>query len=804
MVIPLKDCIARPDGPDGTIYPLRDHLEAVAFGCGDYRGERQEQLKFLAGLLHDAGKAQSSWQSYIGGEGPRVPHSSFGAALFTFFAYKLIGTWSPRRKEKRELYFLSHKLARDINDHHGELHDLTDEVIWYTAGSWLDSSVLKSVDITGLSELIEGYFPGLAIVPEELFNWLKNVNYDWERLFNEAKSRINDLLDEAEDEHSAAAALCLRRFTASFIAADRYHAAGLHETVLQPAEARKALDRLNTYCRVKAKSALASGQASERMVGLRQAAQDASFKKYLDEKPSKRIFALTLPTGVGKTFTALRISLAACAAGECRRIIYVAPYLSILSQAAGEIASSSDLEVMQHHHLSLVDQKGAADGTEMDEQFFLAVESWQAPVVATTFNQFFRALFPRRAQQSMRLDSCAKAFLIIDEPQIIDGKVWNLFLRMLDAATREYQMQAMFVTATLPPLEKGLTLPVARLAPEKLDVPGRYIVCLTNGPLDEQGVAELAAEDLKRTGSVAVVMNTVRDAAQVYQVVKNLVHDGTAVFNLSGCMTPLHKAKRIEEISCFLACGYPTVVVCTQILEAGVDLSFRSVLRALPVIPAVAQVAGRANRHFTGDKARVIVFPFRRGGEMDTRKFVYREKESVTATDEVLNQYNRGWEEVATPEIVCRYYKHALDINPKTAFLGKLSEAAVGRWSSLAGIEPFGADYPQLSIFIPWGEHFLSWRMRQLLYRYSPHGTKGLFEKYLDKDFRSNLSFFERKQFMALMQQFVVQISTKYVDFASIFPDNPIGIINKQELYLDDTGLAHLYDNDDFTSCIIL
>lgn len=85
-----------------------------------------------------------------------------------------------------------------------------------------------------------------------------------------------------------------------------------------------------------------------------------------------------LPTGYGKTLTALRVALEAVSMGRCERIVYVAPYISILSQAANEIAKATGLPVLEHHHLSLLAQK--------DDQDVEALDSWQAPVVATTFN----------------------------------------------------------------------------------------------------------------------------------------------------------------------------------------------------------------------------------------------------------------------------------------------------------------------------------------------------------------------------------------------------------------------------------
>ena len=104
--------------------------------------------------------------------------------------------------------------------------------------------------------------------------------------------------------------------------------------------------------------------------------------------------------------------LTACSLGRAKRIVYVAPYISILSQATDDIRKATGLR-FQHHHLSVVQNPDFAEDDDL-----LLMESWQAPIVATTFNQLFLALFPRRAQHSMRLRALEGAFVIVDEPRL--------------------------------------------------------------------------------------------------------------------------------------------------------------------------------------------------------------------------------------------------------------------------------------------------------------------------------------------------------------------------------------------------
>jgi len=633
VVIPLAQCIARPDGPDGEKNYLVDHLLAVAGGWGDAKGDRGAQLRFLAGLLHDAGKTRVKWQEYIKkcGEEPGKHHqgpnhSPLGSALFTYCASSLLNSWDLQKDERKELRSLIMRLSRDIYDHHGNLRNIVrEEVPWRYS---LEPQHFKECDLPGLLELVLKYFPGCNLSSANVTSWLEDFPDKWERrFFNDFQLFVKRTLDSG-NKYRMAASCCLRADTARLIIADRYHASGLGKAFLSKQEAACAQGRLRSFCAERAKETLVDSDSSEKIVGLRQQAQEEAVGSYL-RAPEEYFYTLPLPTGMGKTFSSLQVALTACSQGKCKKIIYVAPYISILSQATGEIRKATDLEVLQHHHLSVIEHP------ELGEQVdYLTLESWQAPVVTTTFNQLFRALFPTRAQHTIRLGGLEGAFVIIDEPQVIDNAVWNLFLHMLETAVLEYGVQVLFTTATLPGLDIGLSRKAYPLSPKGgIEFSPRYVIEVREGEMDQEEVARTVFEEIKHVHNVAVVLNTIRDAVIVYDSLRDLLfHNKDKLpydlecYNLSGYMTPLHKAQVICEVSKRLKNKQPTVVVCTQILEAGVDLSFRTIFRALSVIPSIAQVAGRANRHGEGGISKVVIFYFRRDGETDTRKSVYTDK----------------------------------------------------------------------------------------------------------------------------------------------------------------------------------
>lgn len=787
MVVPFYQCIARPPSIDGTQHLLSDHLAAVAESWGDPRGDPPSRLRFLAGLLHDAGKAREPWQYYIRHVGERgvksVNHSPLGSALFVYCACKLLDAWHVAGNELRDLHSLTISLAYDIYDHHGPLSDFDVEPPWEDT---LDPEHFLECDLRGMAEFINQYFSEIMSDLGEITFWLAEFEDTWGRWVAKAHGYVQRMIDSQNGRFTAAAERCIRTRTAGLIAADRYHASSLTPDVLDCASAAKALSRLQEYCESRKLAIERLGKGALDICELRQRLQRECVRRY-QEDPDEGFYTLLLPTGLGKTLSSMRVALTACASGRCHRIIYVAPYLAILSQATKEINAATGLDVLQHHHLSAL----------YDESIdSLVLESWQAPVVTTTFNQLFRALFPSRAQQTLRLKGLDGAFVIIDEPQIIDGAVWNLFLKMLEAASNQCGMQVLFSTATLPPLEFGLDREAVPLAP-MIKAPERYKVLVIDGYLDEEGIAELAVEEAKKAGSVAVILNTIKDSANVYSLIRGRVPSDMKCYNISGCMTPLHKSRRITEISEQIKSSARVITVSTQVLECGVDLSFRTILRARPVIPSIAQAAGRGNRHAEGEIAYVKIFQFLQSGEKDTRQFVYRDKIAREETDLCIDAHTE-WTEPETRGIVDEYYRRLLSRNTNTALLDALVEAACGTWSAIEGRQPFGPEYPHVDLFVPYGEEYLSPRLVDLLYQYAPHGCEELYELYLDRRFRAKLDFAQRKRFMALLQHFIVSLDEKSArGIVQREEDVSIGRIIDKNLYSEDTGLAHLLGRQD-------
>ncbi|MGS0764724.1 CRISPR-associated helicase/endonuclease Cas3 [Syntrophomonas curvata] len=730
------------------------------------------------------------------------------------------------------------RIIRDICDHHSKLRDIEPDCPWHATPN--SEIVFKDMDIEGFHRFLCHYYTEFVAQPapssEQLLEWKEDFKKIWHGWQSSAMSlnakKLAKLMNI--DKEAAQRLLSFRDKTASFITGDRYDAGRIGISEINKAMAQKAITVLEQYCLETGERQIKKNPDAREMVEKRQEAQAQSLQQYRNNT-DKNLFSLALATGLGKTLTSMRIALEACRNGKSARIIYVAPYISILSQATNEIIDSTELEVLQHHHLSVLNAGQLKDN--FDDRDLLIMESWQALVVTTTFNQLFKALFPEKAQNLIRLPAMQDAFIIIDEPQIIDSQVWNLFLAQLETAVTKYNCNVLFISATLPPFEFGLQeLPYPLSV--KVETPARYIMNYSDNVFDEQDVAHCLVNSDKQ--KVATVLNTVRDTCEVFKNVKGLFEekgakivllnswleaindqdlvDSVFLVVLNGYMTPLHKEFIINAVNHALD-NYKSVgriiVISTQVIEAGVNMSFEEALRALGIMPSHIQFAGRVNRHgeMTDVIGKINIVNFKRGGETDSRKWVYLSENAREETDKLMERCH-PWDEKTCIGYLKEYYINTFDRNREQALLGYYEPVARGEWSLFAGIEPFGKSYQTYPIFIPWPDkatmlNTLDYyeanqirnssiqRILSVMEYFQLEDVEDIYDMYLMKEKMAKLNFVERKQFMALMEQFEVQVGENLIRLGQATGNSPITRLLYKDLYSLETGLGHHVGDED-------
>jgi CRISPR-associated endonuclease/helicase Cas3 len=324
------------------------------------------------------------------------------------------------------------------------------------------------------------------------------------------------------------------------------------------------------------------------------------------------LFSLTVPTGGGKTLSSMAFALEHAKKYNKRRIIYVIPYTSIIEQTADIFRDIFGQAVIEHHSNAEVDP-GAENSKSR-----LACENWDAPIVVTTNVQFFESLFAAKTSRCRKLHNIVGSIVVLDEAQLLPPEFLQPILDVLNLLTRHYGVTAVLSTATQPALAtreyfdaknnmRGLdNVREIMNDPDALySTLERVNVCL---PADwNTSVSwDTLASEISQRDSVLAIVNRRKDARELWQ----RLPEGT--LHLSALMCGEHRSKTIAQIKARLKDGIPTRVISTQLVEAGVDVDFPAVYRALAGLDSIAQAAGRCNREGRlaelGKQGEVIVF----------------------------------------------------------------------------------------------------------------------------------------------------------------------------------------------------
>ncbi|HEU5433546.1 MAG TPA: DEAD/DEAH box helicase family protein, partial [Thermomicrobiales bacterium] len=330
-------------------------------------------------------------------------------------------------------------------------------------------------------------------------------------------------------------------------------------------------------------------------------------------------FRLTVPTGGGKTRSGLAFALRHAVAHGLERVIVAVPYLTITDQTAQAYreALGSDRAVLEHHSgVALrqptdgVEGRADRDGSEAAAERWrrLAIQDWDAPVIVTTTVQLFDSLFGRTPTACRKLHRLARSVVILDEVQSLPAPLLPPILDGLQELVVHYGTSVVFSTATQPAFEAalqraGIAMPEPReIAPE----PARLFQTMRRvayeWPTQKMTWDEVAAA-MRQEPRVLAVVNTKRDALALLDALAD-----PAALHLSTSLCGAHRRDVLEVIRTRLADAQPCRVVSTQVIEAGVDIDFPVVLRALGPLDGIVQAAGRCNREGKLACGRVVVF----------------------------------------------------------------------------------------------------------------------------------------------------------------------------------------------------
>ena len=556
----------RPDGV-WEEHELDEHLQAVSAMAGRFaKGFNASSWAELAGLWHDLGKYREKFQKYIktvSGYDPeahiegavgRVDHSTAGA----IHAVEQLGV------RGRILAYL-------IAGHHAGLPD------WNSVEegqSSLCSRLGTGKEKGYLQEALTGGAPQSLLqrdMPQELPPCGTDTSWAlWIRMLFSCLVDA-DFLD-----------------TEAFMDSDKTKQRGAYPGLPQ------LLRRFDTHMANKAARAENNAVNRIRAGVLRQCRE-----KFVE---SPGLFSLTVPTGGGKTLSSMAFALNHAVHHSKKRVIYVIPYTSILEQTADVFRKIFGVDNVVEHHSNL-------DPAKEDARSRLATENWDAPIMVTTNVQFFESLFAAKTSRCRKLHNIVNSVVVLDEAQLLPPEFLNPVLHVMRDLAKGYGVSMVLSTATQPafsprPKFHGLEGVRELMADpdalysnlERVDV---HLPKRGNGCQDWAQIAN----ELQQFSSVLCIVNSRKDCRELHQLMpKDTIH-------LSALMCGEHRSRVIAEIKRRLRSGVPTRVISTQLVEAGVDIDFPVVYRAMAGLDAVAQAAGRCNREGRlSGKGLVVVF----------------------------------------------------------------------------------------------------------------------------------------------------------------------------------------------------
>lgn len=567
-VVGEQDMYAHTRNKQGEWHMLVDHLTEVANKTSQHTAYfRIQTPAFWVGLWHDLGKANPEFLAYLCACDQDLPakstsHAFGGAAII----YAVL--WMQEQSDSWK------DIALPIAGHHAGLHDAG------TLAQKLDAYIADhKMVLQKLSQFAH------ALPPPN--RWDIPILTKHEREFH-IRMAFSALVD------------------ADYLDTESHFDA--HRTQIRCGA--PGIDELWRKFEVNQQELLASAasieDANQDLMAVRKEIYEACISS---AQASLGFFRLTVPTGGGKTRSGLAFALQHILANrpQLRRVIVAIPYTSIIDQTAREYRRILGHGAILEHHSQV---PLSEDESQAQEQIRLrlASENWDAPVIVTTNVQLFESLFANRTGAVRKLHNIAGSVIILDEAQTLPVGMLKPALDVLQTLVKQYNVSVMLSSATQPAFH-GISgiVPTDIIPRSRFDEHFKKLARVDYTKRSEKlSWTEIATELRNSTSKqTMVVLNSRKDALRLLDELRDTNH----LFHLSTLLCGWHRKAMLRLIRRRLRHGLPTLLVSTQVVEAGVDIDFPEVWRALGPLDRIVQAAGRCNREGRmTTRGRVVIF----------------------------------------------------------------------------------------------------------------------------------------------------------------------------------------------------
>lgn len=637
----------RKDGEDTILQSLKQHCENTArYASEALKTAKLQSAGELAGLLHDMGKAKTAFGEYLFGNGGKrgsVNHTFAGAKyLLSRFHGDTCETFAD---------FAAELLAYAVGGHHGTFDCVNEDG---------RDELLRRLNATEIDyeESCRNFF-SQCITEEETA-----------ALFQKASNEIAvlaeriDLYAQSGEERDFYLGLLARLLLSAVIEGDRRDTAEFTYAMEYPAVPPDSRTIWET-CLCKTEEYVGNFSCKRPIDRVRQTISERC-AAFVGE--THGIYRLYLPTGAGKTIAGLRAALHHAKHHAKERIFILSPLLSVTEQNAEVIRKCiADDQLILEHHSNLVQTR---DDGEADENELFA-ENWRKPIVISTLVQFLNTLFSGKTTCIRRFQALCNSVIVIDEVQTVPPRMLSLFNYAIEFLAEFCNATVILCSATQPALEMAQR-PLKKPPADVFPVDEALLACFHRTELRDAGSLQL--EEIPSylmehaEGSALIVCNKRSEAAQIY---RSLV--GREVFHLSASMCAAHRNDTLTALGQSLPDGAP-ICVSTQVIEAGVDISFDYAIRLMAGMDNILQTAGRCNRNGKSERATVDILCCA-DENLSRLKDIKQAKE---ATQELLSNFKNNPQrydgDLASEKAITAYYRrlyHGMASGAQDYSLGK-------------------------------------------------------------------------------------------------------------------------------------
>lgn len=778
-ILPYTDLMSHPNKK------LENHLKNVADFSYDVfnfleieNKELFSNISFLIGLTHDFAKSTSFFQTYLSDHTKKEnTQHSFLSAIFTYYVVK-------NYLDKNNINFESNLSIISyivVLAHHGNLKDITK----------LDDYNEKKIN----SKMVLKQIEDLKSSDDNLSKFYDDFEIDFFRFFDEFDEISEEITDELlifSFEGNIDNYFYILLFYSSLLDADK-----------MDASESKRINRENIpgdIVDIFKKNNLRDSK--DNINKTREEAYQEVNGNILNMDLNEMILSIELPTGIGKTFTGVSaaLKLKERINNELNfnpRIIYSLPFLTIVDQNSDTISSilnESSLKgsnfLLNHNHLSDMNYKSNDLENYDISNSKILIEGWNSEIIVTTFIQFFYSIISNKNKSLRKFHNITNSIILLDEIQSLPYKYWKIINLFFKKLAYEYNCWIILMTATQPYIFKENEI---KSLVDNVDYYfNKFDRVNYNFNLDSQNFEDFKKEFVDKISNDSkndylVVLNTINSSKELYEFIKDYysvmdydiylddcngicyIGDDIQLIYLSNNIIPKH---RLEKINAIKESNRQSIVISTQLIEAGVDIDVDIIYRDLAPLDSLVQTAGRCNRSGNKEKGIVNVISLRNENGKSYSSFIY-DSLLLNKTKEVLTSLNQISEKEFNLAAAKNYFKLIYNSGTQDDYLIKIIENL--RFPEIpSNFKLIEEDIQKVDVFVVINSE-----------------AKLLFEKY--NDIINNYEGFDRNnEFLKIKNKFYKYVIS--VDETKIGSAN--NLCNDEIFYIGENDVFRKYDLD--------